>query len=83
MSYSDEELKHFQTIFPDMAGSSLFMTGNPKHPGSFQWESLTDAQARQLIEGALDEFVDMDVIASIRRTEQEQLAEIAERISNG
>lgn len=38
---------------------------NPEKPGEYQWEALTDDQARELIEGAINPYVDYDRMAQV------------------
>jgi hypothetical protein len=40
---------------------------NPDKPGDFQWEALTDDQAREIIGHALQEHVDLDEIEAARK----------------
>lgn len=54
---------------------------NPDHPGTFQWEALTDDQAEELITGALDKFVDLETIATANEIERQELVKIAETLS--
>lgn len=42
---------------------------NPDHPGAYQWESLRDDDARALITGAVEHYVDFSVMAEIEKRE--------------
>lgn len=43
---------------------------NFEKPGEYQWESLDDPQAREIITSALDRYVDKERIADIGRRER-------------
>ncbi len=43
---------------------------NPERPGEYQWEALGDAQARELIDGAIKPYWDVDVIKEIEDKEK-------------
>jgi hypothetical protein len=43
---------------------------NPESPGSYQWEALGDAEAKQLIAGNLERFVDLDALEAVEAQEQ-------------
>jgi hypothetical protein len=55
---------------------------NPERPGQFQWEALSDAQAREIIEGSLDEFVDLEIIEELEAQQAAELAALADRLGN-
>jgi hypothetical protein len=40
---------------------------NPEKPGQYQWEALTDPQAKEIIEGALRSHLDLDLIKRCKR----------------
>lgn len=66
-------------LTPEQA-DEMTLAENPEHPGSYQWEALTDDQAAGLITEALDEFIDLEVIAKARESERVELTRIAARI---
>lgn len=43
-------------------GEQLGMFENPDRPGSYQWEGLTDVQARKIITGAVEQYVDFEIM---------------------
>jgi len=51
-------------------GERLGMTENPDKPGCYQWEALTDDQARLIITRAVSEYVDFAAMQAV--TEQEE-----------
>lgn len=56
---------------------------DPEHPGKgkYQWEALTDPQAREIIEGALDQYnIDVDLIRAREEEGQRVTAEWREKI---
>jgi len=38
---------------------------NPAKPGEYQWEALTDAAAREIINDSLSEYIDVDLIDTV------------------
>lgn len=40
----------------------LYVPEDPERPGKYQWEALTDEQAREIISAAIGEWIDEDVI---------------------
>jgi hypothetical protein len=46
----------------DFAARGEPVPEDPVHPGNYQWEALTDAQAREIIEGAMALYVDQKAI---------------------
>lgn len=53
---------------------------DPEKEGSYQWEALRDEAARDLIQGALDEFIDTDRIDSVLQAEQEVTLKVKEAL---
>lgn len=51
-------------------GERLGMTENPDKPGCYQWEGLTDEQARPIITEALRQYVDFEAMEAIAEEEQ-------------
>lgn len=43
---------------------------NVEKPGAYQWEALGDAEARELIAGNLERFVDLDAIEAVEAQEE-------------
>lgn len=52
-------------------GERLGMTENPDKPGSYQWEGLTNDQARVIITQAVRRYVDLEAMAAIAEEEEQ------------
>jgi hypothetical protein len=48
-------------------GERLGIPENPDKPGQYQWEALTDEAARVMITGAVERYVNMDILADLER----------------
>lgn len=55
---------------------------NFEHPGIFQWEALGDGDAREMIQGAVAQYVDHERVAKIERTERKTTAAFRDHMRN-
>lgn len=55
---------------------------DPDHPGKWQWEALTDEQAREIITHGVQEYIDEDLIDKAEEKGREQAEELSLRIQN-
>ncbi len=73
---NDEELKHKMEEYRNIIKfirvglnqehiDRWHLPENPERPGEYQWEALGDEQAKELIEGAIQEYWDPEVINEI------------------
>ncbi len=53
---------------------------NPEKPGQYQWEALTDDQAREIIEAMVDKYIDSEAVERVEEEAREQAKELAEKI---
>ena len=51
--------------------TKLNLTMDPERQGKYQWEALTDPQAREIIETALNKHINLEHIASVETREKE------------
>jgi hypothetical protein len=51
--------------------SQYNLPDNPERPGEYQWEALPDESARELIENALNTYVDLEAIRKIEEEEEQ------------
>lgn len=51
-------------------GERLGMTENPDKPGCYQWEGLTDDQARPIITEAVSRYIDFDAMQAVAQEGQ-------------
>lgn len=51
-------------------GERLGLPVRPDKPTQYQWEALSDEQARTFIEGSLNEYLDLDKIKRVEREEK-------------
>lgn len=58
-------------------GERYGMPENPDKPGTFQWEGLSDPDARAMIQGTVERYVDLDVMAALEETEASAAAALA------
>jgi len=54
---------------------------DPEKPGKFQWEAVGDAPAREIVIGALDEFLFRDTISGILKAENEMTSKARQALS--
>lgn len=53
---------------------------NLEHPGTYQWEALTDPAAREIITGGLADLIDRDALQRVTAREKAAAAWLAQRI---
>ena len=58
-------------------GERYGMPENPDKPGTFQWEGLSDLDARGMIQGAVERYVDLDVMAALEDRERDAADDLA------
>lgn len=56
---------------------------NPDKPGQYQWESLSDIQAKEIIYKNIEPYQDSSKFEEIEELEQEILSEIKEKVLDG
>ena len=56
--------------------TKLKLTTDPERKGKYQWEALTDPQAREIIEDSLNKYVDLEHIAEVENRETELAASL-------
>ena len=53
---------------------------NPDKPGAWQWEALTDPQARQIIEGGIAGLVDADAVTRAHDLRERLMGDLQPRL---
>ena len=61
-------------------GERLGIEENFEKPGEYQWEALEDKDAKALIRGALEKYLDMDILRATEEREKEITARFGEWI---
>ncbi len=74
------EFEDFYCGLTDEQAKAFYLESNPDKPNNYQWESLSDEQAKEIILPYVKRFQDQDKIEELEKLEQEILKEAKEKL---
>jgi hypothetical protein len=76
-----ENVRAYRVGLTQKQGKHYGLTDNPEKPGTYQWESLPDDAAGELITGALDEYApDLDAVTELEKKTTARFAMAIEKL---